>query len=241
VEVTTGPPGQGVGNGVGFAIAERLLAARYNRPGHEVVDHRTWVFAGDGDMMEGVASEASSLAGHLRLAHPARRGRQRSGGDRRCLPGGRRGTRAAQLHPAAHPHCLGRARCPGHLKAHGAALGEDEVRATKEVYGWKRDKHFKVPEGVYERWRVRVGEGLRTRDAWEQRLDAYAQAEPELAAELRAALAGELPSGWDTGLEEAFAEPKKQATRKASQQAIKVIAPRLPMLVGGSAIWPSRT
>jgi transketolase len=120
-------------------------------------------------------------------------------------------------------------------KAHGAALGEDEVRATKDVYGWNPDKHFKVPEGVYERWRVRVGEGQRAREAWEHRLDAYAQAEPELAAELRAALAGELPSGWDAGLEEAFAESKKQATRKASQQAINVIGPRLPMLVGGSA------
>jgi transketolase len=120
-------------------------------------------------------------------------------------------------------------------KAHGAALGEDEVRATKEVYGWNPDKHFKVPEGVYERWRVRVGEGQRARDAWEQRLDAFAQAEPELAEELRAALAGELPSGWDAALEEAFAEPKKQATRKASQQTINAIAPRLPMLVGGSA------
>jgi transketolase len=64
VEITTGPLGQGVGNGVGFAIAERLLTARYNRPGQELVDHRTWVFCGDGDMMEGVASEASSLAGH---------------------------------------------------------------------------------------------------------------------------------------------------------------------------------
>jgi transketolase len=120
-------------------------------------------------------------------------------------------------------------------KAHGAALGEDEVRATKEVYGWNPDKHFKVPEGVYERWRVRVGEGQRAREAWKQRLDAFAQAEPELAVELRAALAGELPFGWDAGLEEAFAEPKKQATRKASQQAINAIAPRLPMLVGGSA------
>lgn len=67
VETTTGPLGQGVGNAVGFALAERILAARYNRPGHEIVDHRTWVIASDGDMMEGVASEASSLAGHLGL------------------------------------------------------------------------------------------------------------------------------------------------------------------------------
>jgi transketolase len=67
VEGTTGPLGQGVANGVGFAIAERLLAARYNRPGHELVNHRTWVFCGDSDLMEGVSAEASSLAGHLRL------------------------------------------------------------------------------------------------------------------------------------------------------------------------------
>jgi transketolase len=270
VEVTTGPLGQGVGNGVGLAIAERLLAARYNRPGQGLVDHRTWVFCGDGDMMEGVASEASSLAGHLRLGkltvlYDDNRitidgptsitfsedvaGRYEAYGwhvqhveDANDIEAIAAAYQAA-VRETERPSFIrlrthiawGAPNAQDTSKAHGAALGEDEVRATKEVYGWNPDKHFKVPEGVYERWRVRVGEGQRAREACEQRLDAFAQAEPELAAELRAALAGELPSGWDAGLEEAFAEPKKQATRKASQQAINAIAPRLPMLVGGSA------
>ena len=109
------------------------------------------------------------------------------------------------------------------------------MRATKEAYGWNPDKHFKVPEGVPERWQVRVPDNQRAHAEWRRRLDAYGQAEPALAAELKAVLAGELPEGWDAGLEGLFAEPRKQATRKASQQAINAIAPRLPTLVGGSA------
>jgi transketolase len=270
VEVTTGPLGQGVGNGVGLAIAERLLAARYNRPGQELVDHRTWVFCGDGDMMEGVASEASSLAGHLRLGkltvlYDDNRitidgptsitfsedvaGRYEAYGwhvqhvedanDTEAIAAAYQAAVQETERPSfirLRTHIAwGAPHAQDTSKAHGAALGEDEVRATKQVYGWNPDKHFKVPEGVAERWRVRVGEGQRAREAWEQRLDAFAKAQPELAAELRAALAGELPSGWDAGLEGLFAEPRKQATRKASQQAINAIAPRLPALVGGSA------
>jgi transketolase len=270
VEVTTGPLGQGVGNGVGLAIAERLLAARYNRPGHELVDHRTWVFAGDGDMMEGVSAEASSLAGHLRLGkltvlyddnHITIDGptsitftedvakRYEAYGwhvqhveDANDLEAITAAYQAAVDEPdrptfiRLRTHIAwGAPNAQDTSKAHGAALGEDEVRATKQAYGWNPDKHFKVPDGVYERWRVRVGDNQRSREAWEGRLDASAQAEPALAAELRAGLAGELPVGWDGGLEGLLAEPKRLATRKASQQAINAVAPNLPTLVGGSA------
>ncbi|HEU4897288.1 MAG TPA: transketolase [Actinomycetota bacterium] len=270
VEVTTGPLGQGVGNGVGFAIAERLLADRYNRPDHELVDHRTWVFCGDGDMMEGVASEASSLAGHLGLGkltllyddnHITIDGpteitftedvakRYEAYGwhvqhveDANDLEAIAAAYQAA-VHEADRPSFIalrsviawGAPNAQGTSKAHGAALGEDEVRATKEAFGWNPDKHFKVPEGVPERWQVRVPDNQRAHAEWRRRLDAYGQAEPALAAELKAVLAGELPEGWDAGLEGLFAEPRKQATRKASQQAINAIAPRLPTLVGGSA------
>ena len=270
VEVTTGPLGQGVGNGVGFAIAERLLAARYNRPGQELVDHRTWVFCGDGDMMEGVASEASSLAGHLRLGkltlvyddnhitidgpteitftEDVARRYEAYGWHVQHVEDANDLEAIAAAYQAAvdepeRPSFIrlrsliawGAPNAQGTSKAHGAALGEDEVRATKEVYGWNPDKHFKVPDGVPERWQVRVPASQAARADWERRLAAYAEAEPELAAELRTVIAGELPAGWDAGLEGLFAEPKKQATRKASQQAINAVAPRLPMLVGGSA------
>jgi transketolase len=270
VEVTTGPLGQGVGNAVGFAIAERLLAARYNRPGHELVDHRTWVFAGDGDMMEGVASEASSLAGFLRLGkltllyddnHITIDGpteitftedveaRYRAYGwhtqhvedanDTEAIAAAYQAAVDERERPSfirLRSHIAwGAPHAQDTAKAHGTALGEDEVRATKEVYGWNPDKHFKVPDGVPDRWQVRVAANQQAHAAWRQRLDAYAQAEPELAAELRAALAGELPAGWDAALDTLFDEPTKQATRKASQQAINAIAPNLPTLVGGSA------
>jgi transketolase len=260
VEVTTGPLGQGVANGVGLAIAERLLAARYNRAGQELVNHRTWVFCGDGDLMEGVSAEASSLAGHLGLgkltvlyddnritidgptsitftedvtkryeAYGWHTLQVEDANDTEAIAAAYQ----AAVEETERPSFIrlrsviawGAPNAQGTSKAHGAALGEDEVRATKQVYGWNPDKHFKVPDGVPERWQVRVAANREERSAWQGRL----------AAEFRTALAGGLPEGWDADLDKAFAEPKKQATRKASQQAINAIAPNLPTLVGGSA------
>jgi transketolase len=189
-EVTTGPLGQGVANGVGLAIAERLLGDRYNRPGQELVDHRTWVFAGDGDMMEGVSAEASSLAGHLRLGkltvlyddnqitidgpteitftedvakrYEAYGWHVQHVEDANDLEAITAAYQAAVDEPERpsfirlRTHIAwGAPNAQDTSKAHGAALGEDEVRATKEVYGWNPDKHFKVPEGVPERWQAR--------------------------------------------------------------------------------------
>jgi transketolase len=270
VEITTGPLGQGVANGVGFAIAERLLAARYNRPGQELVDHQTWVFCGDGDMMEGVSAEASSLAGHLRLGkltvlyddnritidgptsitftEDVTKRYEAYGWHTLSVEDANDTEAIAAAYQAAveeteRPSFIrlrsviawGAPNAQGTSKAHGAALGEDEVRATKQVYGWNPDKHFKVPDGVPERWQVRVAANREERSAWQGRLAALSEAEPALATEFRTALAGGLPEGWDADLDKAFAEPRKQATRKASQQAINAIAPNLPTLVGGSA------
>src|SRR5215216_16444 len=235
VEVTTGPLGQGVGDGVGFAIAERLLAARYNRAGQELVDHRTWVFAGDGDLMEGVSAEASSLAGHLRLGKltvlyddnritidgPTSitftedvEARYRAyGWHTQAVEDANDLEAIAAAYQAAvdEPDRPSFIRLRSHIaygapnaqdtsKAHGSALGEDEVRATKQAYGWDPDKHFYVPDGVYDRWRVKLPANQEARGDWERRLEGYAKAEPELAAELRAGIAGELPAGWDAGL-----------------------------------------
>jgi transketolase len=270
VEVTTGPLGQGVGNAVGFAIAERFLAHRYNRPGHEVVNHRTWAFCSDGDMMEGVSSEASSIAGFLRLGkltflyddnHITIDGRTeitfgedvearyRAYGwhtvaveDANDLEAIAAAYQAALDEPdrptfiRLRSHIAwGAPHAQDTAKAHGSALGEDEVRATKQVYGWDPDKHFYVPDGVYDRWRARVPANQAARAAWQERVAAYDEAEPELAAELRAGIAGKLPDGWDAELDGLFAEPKKQATRTASQTVMNAIARRLPVFLGGSA------
>jgi transketolase len=270
IEVTTGPLGQGVGNAVGFAIAERFLADRYNRPGHELVNHRTWAFASDGDMMEGVSGEASSIAGFLRLGkltvlyddnHITIDGRteitfgedvearyRAYGWHTQAVEDANDTEAIAAAYQAAvdEPDRPSFIRLRSHIawgaphaqdtaKAHGAALGEDEVRATKQVYGWDPDKHFYVPDGVYDRWRVRVPANQATRADWRRRLDAYAEAEPELAAELRDGIAGRLPQGWDADLDKLFAEPKELATRTASHQVMNAIAPRLPTFLGGSA------
>jgi transketolase len=267
IETTTGPLGQGLGNAVGFAIAERFLADRY---GPEVVDHRTWAFASDGDMMEGVASEASSLAGFLRLGkltllyddnHITIDGateitfgedteaRYRAYGwhtvavsDANDLDAIAAAFQAA-VDETERPTFI---RLRSHIawgapnaqdtpKAHGAALGEEEVRATKRAYGWDPDKHFYVPGGVYERWRVRVPANQRANAAWRERVAAWGRREPELAAEFRHGLAGQLPEGWDSDLDKLFDEPKKLATRTASHQVMNAIAPRLPTFLGGSA------
>jgi transketolase len=271
IETTTGPLGQGLANAVGFAMAERFLADRYNRDGHTVVDHRTWAFASDGDIMEGVAAEAASIAGHLKLGKLTVLYDDNhitiDGTTEISLAGEDVGARFAAY--GWHVQHLGDAndveaiaaafqaatdtpdrpsfiRLRSHIawgaphaqdspKAHGAALGEDEVRATKAVYGWDPDQHFVVPDGVYERWASGRRRGAGRRAAWRRAWDAYAAAEPELAGELAAALAGRLPEGWDADLDKLFAEPKAQATRKASGAVINAVAPRLPLLLGGSA------
>jgi transketolase len=270
IEVTTGPLGQGVGNAVGFAIAERFLAHRYNRPGHEVVNHRTWAFCSDGDMMEGVSGEASSIAGFLRLGkltflyddnHITIDGRTeitfsedvearyRAYGWHTVAVEDANDTEAiAAAYQAAldEPDRPTFIRLRSHIawgaphaqdtaKAHGAALGEDEVRATKQVYGWDPDKHFYVPDGVYHRWRVRVPANQAARAEWQRRVAAYDEAEPELATELRTGIAGKLPDGWDAELDGLFTEPRKQATRTASHTVMNAIARRLPTFLGGSA------
>jgi transketolase len=235
-----------------------------------VVNHRTWAFASDGDVMEGVSSEASSIAGFLRLGkltvlyddnHITIDGpteitfaedveaRYRAYGRHTVAVEDADDTEAiaaayqAAVDETERPTFI---RLRSHIawgapnaqdtpKAHGAALGEEEVRATKLAYGWDPDKHFYVPDGVYQRWRVKVPANQRANQAWRERLAAWAEREPELAAEFRAGLAGQLPEGWDSDLDKLFDEPKELATRSASHQVMNAIAPRLPTFLGGSA------
>jgi transketolase len=269
VETTTGPLGQGLGNAVGMALAERLLAARFNRPGFEIIDHRTVVVASDGDLMEGVASEASSLAGHLGLEKlvvfwddneitidgPTELSFT---GENPLSRYDAYGWRVLEVSDANDLDELDRivkeafssdgrptfVRLPttiaygaptkaGTSAAHGAPLGEDEVAGAKRNLGWPHIEPFTVPDEVASHADQR-GRGGELQDAWEARFLAYADAHPDLAAELRRVLARRLPDGWDTDLP-AFDIGGRQATRKSSGAVINALASHLPELVGGSA------
>ncbi|HIC94030.1 MAG TPA: transketolase, partial [Anaerolineae bacterium] len=233
VETTTGPLGQGFANGVGMAIAEAYLAARFNRPGHKIVDHYTYAIVSDGDLMEGIASEAASLAGHLRLgkliylyddnrvsiegstdlAFTEDRGQrfqaygwhvQRVDGyDLEAIAAA---IRAAQRDPRpslimARTHlAYGSPHKQNDAKAHGAPLGEEEVRLTKENLGWPTEPPFFIPEEALARFRQALERGRAWEAEWRARFDAYAAEYPDLAEEWRMAMAGELPPGWDAAL-----------------------------------------
>ena len=268
VETTTGPLGQGIGNGVGMAMAERHLAARFNRPGHSLIDHRTWVIASDGDIMEGVASEAASIAGHLQLgklivfwddneitidgrtelsfsedvlgrfaAYGWHTESVDDGEDMAALVAA---SEAAQADPRPSfirvRTIIGR---PSPNKqdtssAHGAPLGEDEVIATKQIMEWPTEPFF-VPDELAAAAESVRARGAEEYGAWQSRLDAYRAEHPDLAAELDAALSGELPAGWDADLPTFEPDPKGIATRKASGAVLNALAQKLGGLVGGSA------
>ena len=268
VEATTGPLGQGIANAVGMAIAERRLAAEFNRPGHSMIDHWTYAICSDGDLEEGIASEATSLAGHLRLgklvllyddnhiqldgptslafsedvlerfdAYGWHTQQVEDGNDIAAIESAIRAARADGRPSiiAVRTHIgFGSPHKQDTSKAHGAPLGVDEVRLTKEAYGWDPDRTFYVPddaEGLFSR-AIPYGEHLF--NDWEDRMRRYAAAFPAQAAELRRRLAGELPEGWDATLP-AYSVGEDFATRQVSQAAIQALAASLPELFGGAA------
>jgi transketolase len=272
VETTTGPLGQGLANAVGMAIAERLLAAEFNRPGFSLVDHHTFVSVGDGCLMEGVSHEACSLAGTLGLGKLIAlyddnqisidgevKGWFRDDTPKRFEAYGwhvipkvdghdveavDRAIRASKG-VADRPSLIccqtvigkGSPKRAGTAKAHGEALGADEVAATREAIGWHYPA-FEVPRHVYEGWDARK-RGAELERAWNDRFADYERAHPTLAREFRRRLAGELPENWSAWcrdlLDKTVAKAESIATRKASQNAIEGLAPILPELVGGSA------
>jgi transketolase len=270
VETTTGPLGQGFGNAVGMAIAERFLAEHFNRPGHTIVDHRVWVFASDGDLMEGVSSEAASLAGHLRLGRLAvvyDDNHVTIDGDtaltfsedvpRRFEAYGWRvlkvgdGNDLSAIHAALETACSETARPtivilrtaiadPAPTKrntaeAHGAPLGPEEVRRTKEIMGWPLEPKFHVPDDALAHWRGAIARGSDLEAAWQTRCDAYTEAYPSVAAEFERWIAGELPEGWDRAVSSVSRPAGPLATRQASGLVLQATAATVPNLIGGSA------
>jgi transketolase len=271
IEATTGPLGQGISMSVGLALAEAMLAARYNRDGHQLIDHRTYVIASDGDMQEGVASEACSLAGHLGLGklivfydnnHIQLAGHTEMAfsedvakrfeaygwhvqdlGEDLALDSIEGAIHTAQG-VADQPSLImlrthigyGSPNKQDTNAAHGSPLGEDEVRLTKDAYGWDPDAHFLVPDEVLAHYAETAGaRGAEAEAEWNELADAYRAEHPDLWDELSLVIEGRMPDGWDAEVPKFRPEDGRIATRKASQTVIQWAAAQVPHLVSGSA------
>ncbi|MBT3012728.1 MAG: transketolase [Candidatus Thiodiazotropha sp. (ex Lucina aurantia)] len=272
VETTTGPLGQGITNAIGMALAEKTLAAQFNKPGHEIVDHNTYAFLGDGCMMEGISHEACSLAGTLGLGkliafwddNGISIDGETEGWFTDDTPGrfeayGWHVIRDVDGHDAAavdqaieaaksmsdKPSLIcckttigfGSPNLAGSHDCHGAPLGDDEIAATREQLGWSHEP-FVVPDEIYAGWDAKDA-GTSAENAWNDKFAAYAEANPELAAEFKRRMAGDLPANWDEEaakfIAEVNAKAESPATRKASQNALNGYGPLLPEFMGGSA------
>lgn len=272
VETTTGPLGQGIANAVGFAIAERTLGAQFNRPGHDIVDHHTYAFMGDGCMMEGISHEVCSLAGTLKLGkltafyddngisidghvegwftddtaerfeaygwHVVRHvDGHNPDAIKAAIEEARKVTDKPSLLMCKTVIGFGSPNKAGTHDVHGAALGAAEVAATREALGWKYAA-FEIPQDIYAQWDAKEA-GQAKESAWNDKFAAYANAFPELAAEFKRRVNGELPAGWKADaqkfVEQLQANPANIASRKASQNALEAFGKVLPEFLGGSA------
>ena len=272
VETTTGPLGQGLANAVGMALAEKLLADEFNRPGHAIADHHTYAFLGDGCLMEGISHEACALAGVWQLAKlivlyddngisidgavlpwfiddtPARfraYGWQVvdavDGHDAaavsRAIDQAKTSTDRPTLIVCKTTIGKGSPGRAGTAKAHGEALGVDEIAKTRAAIDWPHAA-FEIPSPIAARWSAKALGAQREAD-WQRRFAAYRAEHPGLAAEFERRMAGELPRDFDATLHATLAEfghsTETLASRKASQKVLAVLAPKLPELLGGSA------
>ena len=269
VEATTGPLGQGIGNGVGMALASRMLAGRFNRDGDfDPISQRVFVLASDGDVMEGVSGEASSLAGHLGLGNLVV-----MYDDNRITIEGETGLafsedvgqryRSYGWHVQqidGHDHeAIARALemavgeqerpsmivCRTHIAhgspnkqdtaaSHGAPLGEEELKATKQALGWPTEPAFRIPGDVRALFEIRAKDGTRARMAWDEKLAAWRDRHPDLARDWDAICTDKVPADITERLV-AEAPSDDAATRAHGGKVLQVAARHVPALVGGSA------
>jgi transketolase len=270
VEVTTGPLGQGISNAVGMAIAQKYLASHFNRDGLPIIDYKIYVIASDGDLQEGVASEASSLAGHLGLDNlivvyddnhisidgdtelsftEDRAKRFESYGWNVQVVAGDGNDMAAfekaleNAETEKHRPTLiklrthiayGSPNMQDTAGAHGAPLGDDEIKLIKEKFGWDPAKSFNVPDEVKAHMQEVRNKGKEAEAAWDKLFADYARKHPELAAQLQDAAAGKLSIDIDKVLPK-FEPGSSVATRKASGKVLDALMPKLPLVMGGSA------
>ena len=271
IETTTGPLGQGITNAVGMALAEKVMAAQFNKDGHEIVDHKTYVFLGDGCLMEGISHEACSLAGSFGLGKlicfyddnnisidgnvdgwfsddtPKRfeaYGWQVISVDGHDSDAIKKATEQA-IAETAKPTMIccktvigkGAPNKEGGHDVHGAALGADEIAATRENLGWKHEA-FVIPDDIYAGWDAKEA-GKAAESAWDEKFAAYSKAFPAEAAEFTRRMNGDLPANFDAEADKIIAaindKAESPATRVASKGALDGFAPMLPEFLGGSA------
>jgi transketolase len=269
IEVTTGPLGQGISNAVGIALAERHLAATLNRDGFPVVDFRTYVIASDGDLMEGISSEASSLAGHLKLnrlivfyddnnisidgdtnlaftedvsaryrAYGWNVEEVADGNDFEAINAAIERCKAIEDRPSMIRVRtiigFGSPNKAGTADVHGSALGPDETKLVKQRFGFDPEKSFVVYDDVMAYFRGFAERGAAMQGEYEEMVGRYRSAHSDIAAEYDRWRDGRLPDGWETALP-TFAVGDDMATRAASGKVLDAIAPKIPLMIGGSA------
>ncbi|RUM92650.1 MAG: transketolase [Thiomicrospira sp.] len=272
IETTTGPLGQGITNAVGMAIAERTLGAQFNKPGHNIVDHHTYVFMGDGCLMEGLSHEAAAMAGTLGLGkliafwddndisidghigdwmEKGVPGRFKSydwhvipnvdGHDADAIDAAIREAKSVNDKPTlictrttigfGSPNLCGSHDC------HGAPLGDEEIKLTRENLDWNHEP-FVIPDEVYSGWDHKE-KGSAEEAEWNAKFEAYRAEYPEEAAEFERRMAGDLPANFEVEMDNFIAKTQEEmpniASRKASQNAIEAMGPLLPEMFGGSA------
>ncbi|MFL2701508.1 MAG: transketolase [Gammaproteobacteria bacterium] len=272
IETTTGPLGQGISNAVGMAIAEKILAEKFNTSEHNLVDHMTYVFTGDGCLMEGISHEACSLAGTLGLGKliviyddngisidgnvegwftediPERfksygwqvissvDGHNSEDIDK-AIKTAKADTDKPSIICCKTIIGRGSPKKEGSASVHGSALGEEEIKNTRDNLGWHYET-FSVPKEIYFEWDA-SDQGQATEDEWNKNFQDYKSMNPDLAEEFSRRMASDLPEGIEEAIYKYIDEVQKEepniATRTSSQRVINVLGPLIPELVGGSA------
>ncbi|GLF90709.1 transketolase [Bacillus safensis] len=270
VDATTGPLGQGIAMAVGMALAERHLAETYNKDNFHVVDHYTYSICGDGDLMEGISSEAASLAGHLGLGRlivlydsndisldgDLDRSFSENVKNRfeamnwevlyvkdgnnieevtAAIEKAKQNTDKPTLIEVKTTIGFGSPNRAGTSGVHGAPLGSEEAKLTKDAYSWTFEEDFHVPSEVYDHFKEAVKDaGQKKEAAWNELFEQYEKEYPELAAQLKLAIEGKLPENWDQEVP-VYEAGSSLASRASSGEVLNGIAKQVPFFIGGSA------
>lgn len=276
VETTTGPLGQGVSNSVGMAIAGKWLSEHFNRPGHDIINHHVYSICSDGDMMEGISSEAASIAGHLGLGNliwiydsnsitiegdtslaysedtEMRFGSYNWHVEKvsdannleeigKALERARSETGKPSIVILKSEIAYGSPNKQNTCEAHGAPLGEEEVRLAKEFYGWEASESFHVPDEVLSYREKATARGKEAETLWAEDFRKYSDEYPELAREFEMFEKGDLPEGWNRNIPSFTHSADPIATRSANSSVINAIGEKVPWFMGGAADVGSST